>query len=139
MNRPLSEIGAENLENPKEIWQRHTQAVYDIVDTLRERHPEVQFEACASGCGSADLGALSHFDMCWTSDNTDPLTALKSRTASACFTRLNVCAPGLRTLTGITARLLRISASTFQCRARFPSAPIFCYSAIRSLKIRLLH
>ena len=77
MNRPFSEIGAENLENPKEIWQRHTQAVYDIVDILRERHPDVQFEACSSGGGRADLGALSHFDMAWTSDNTDPIDRLE--------------------------------------------------------------
>ncbi|MCD7872738.1 MAG: alpha-galactosidase, partial [Clostridiales bacterium] len=76
MNRPFSEIGADNLENPKELWYRHTQAVYDIVDSLKQKHPDVQFEACASGGGRTDLGALSHFDMVWPSDNTDPLDRL---------------------------------------------------------------
>lgn len=76
MNRPFSEIGAENLENQKELWQRHTQAVFDIVDTLKEKHPDVQFEACASGGGRTDLGSLSHFDMVWPSDNTDPVDRL---------------------------------------------------------------
>ena len=71
MNRPFSETGAENLNCPKMLYYLHTKAVYDIVDRLKEKHCDVQFEACASGGGRADLGALSHFDQCWTSDNTD--------------------------------------------------------------------
>ncbi|MGN1421640.1 MAG: alpha-galactosidase [Eubacterium sp.] len=71
MNRPFSETGAENLENPKMLYYLHTKAVYSIVDTLKERHPDVAFESCASGGGRCDLGALSHYDQAWTSDNTD--------------------------------------------------------------------
>lgn len=71
MNRPFSETGAENLENPKMLWYLHTKAVYDIVDSLKHKHPDVAFESCASGGGRSDLGALSHFDQVWTSDNTD--------------------------------------------------------------------
>ena len=71
MNRPFSETGAENLNCPKMLYYLHTEAVYNIVDRLKEKHCDVQFEACASGGGRADLGALSHFDQCWTSDNTD--------------------------------------------------------------------
>lgn len=73
MNRPFSEVGAENLDDPKMYSYLHTMAVYDIVDRLKEKHPEVQIEACASGGGRAELGALSHFDMVWTSDNTDAI------------------------------------------------------------------
>lgn len=76
MNRPFSEIGAENLENQKELWYRHTQAVYSIADRLKEKYPYLQLEACASGGGRADYGAMSHFDMVWTSDNTDPVDRL---------------------------------------------------------------
>lgn len=76
MNRPLSEIGAENLENQQEIWYRHTMAVYDIVDKLKEKYPYLQIEACSSGGGRAELGAMEHFDMIWTSDNTDPVARL---------------------------------------------------------------
>ena len=77
MNRPFSEAGAENLKNPRELWYRHTKAVFKIVDELRKKHPDVQFEACASGGGRTDLGSLSHFDMVWPSDNTDPLDRLE--------------------------------------------------------------
>lgn len=76
MNRPFSEIGAENLENGRELWLRHTEAVYRIADRLKQKHPYLQLEACSSGGGRADLGALGHFDMVWTSDNTDPVDRL---------------------------------------------------------------
>ena len=73
MNRPLSETGAENLECPQELWYRHNQAVYDIVDRLKEKHPDVAIESCSSGGGRSDYGALLHFDQVWTSDNTDSI------------------------------------------------------------------
>ena len=77
-NRPISEPGWPDapLARQREIWVRHVQALYDIVDRLRHNHPQVLFEACASGGGRADLGALSHFDHVWTSDNTDPFDRL---------------------------------------------------------------
>lgn len=71
MNRPFSQTGAENLENPQMYSYLHTVAVYGIVDRLKARHPHVQFESCASGGGRCDLGAISHYDQVWTSDNTD--------------------------------------------------------------------
>lgn len=73
MNRPFSQVGAENLADPKMYSYLHTMAVYRIVDELRRRHPAVQFESCASGGGRCDLGAISHFDQVWTSDNTDAI------------------------------------------------------------------
>ncbi len=73
MNRAISEGGADNLAHPKEHWYRFTQAFYSIVDRLREKHPDVQFESCSSGGGRSDWGALKHFDMVWTSDNTDAI------------------------------------------------------------------
>lgn len=71
MNRPFSEVGAENLDCQQMLWYLHTKAVYDIVDKLKELHPDVAFESCASGGGRADYGALMHYDQVWTSDNTD--------------------------------------------------------------------
>lgn len=76
MNRPFSEIGASNLENQRELWVRHTMAVYEVADRLKAKYPYLQLEACASGGGRGDFGALNHFDMVWTSDNTDPLDRL---------------------------------------------------------------
>jgi alpha-galactosidase len=43
---------------------------------LRALHPEVEWEACASGGGRVDYGAMPYFDEFWPSDNTDPLDRL---------------------------------------------------------------
>ena len=77
MNRAYSETGGQNLENSQELWYRHIKAVYEIADKLKAKHPDLQIECCASGGGRVDFGSLSHFDMVWTSDNTDPLDRLE--------------------------------------------------------------
>ena len=65
-NRPISQTGPQ-----RDIWYKHIQTVYDIVKELKEKHPNVLFEACASGGGRIDYGILGIFDDFWTSDNTD--------------------------------------------------------------------
>lgn len=78
-NRTISEPGWPDapLERHREVYVRHVQAFYDIVERLRVRHPQVVWEVCAGGGGRADLGALAHFDQCWVSDNTDPFDRLR--------------------------------------------------------------
>ena len=65
-NRPMSQTNVE-----KDVWYKHIAAVYDIVRNLKIKHPNVLFEACASGGGRIDYGILGIFDDFWTSDNTD--------------------------------------------------------------------
>lgn len=65
-NRPISQSS-----NNKQIWHDHILAVYDIVEKVKSQYPDVIFEACASGGGRIDYGALTYFDDFWTSDNTD--------------------------------------------------------------------
>lgn len=50
-----------------------TVAVYRLLDELRERHPDLEIESCASGGGRVDLGILERTDRVWTSDSTDPI------------------------------------------------------------------
>lgn len=78
MNRALGECGCANLEKEefRSIWYRHVQGFYSIIDALRKKHPQVEFEACASGGGRVDYGCMSRFDEFWPSDNTDPLDRL---------------------------------------------------------------
>ena len=79
MNRPLSEPGWPEAprERQREVWVRHTRGVYEILERLRQRHPEVAFESCSSGGGRVDLGILRYTDQFWTSDHTDPFDRLK--------------------------------------------------------------
>lgn len=78
MNRYAAEMGSAALapDQWKEISFRNTQGIYRLVRELRSRHPEVEFEACASGGGRVDFGAMRYFDEYWPSDNTDPLDRL---------------------------------------------------------------
>lgn len=50
-----------------------TIAVLRLVDELRRRHPEVEFESCASGGGRIDHEILRRVERFWTSDNNDAL------------------------------------------------------------------
>ena len=65
-NRPISQTSTK-----KDIWYKHIENIYDIVRELKIKHPNVLFEACASGGGRIDYGILGIFDDFWTSDNTD--------------------------------------------------------------------
>ena len=78
MNRHIMEPGWMDAPpaEQKEVWHRHTLAVYDILDRLRAKHPRVLWESCSGGGGRADLGILRRTDQIWTSDNTDPLDRL---------------------------------------------------------------
>lgn len=79
MNRNFSEPGYPSApeEGQREIWVRHVQGVYEIVDRLRKKHPDVVFQSCSGGGGRVDLGILRYFDQVWTSDNTDAFDRLK--------------------------------------------------------------
>lgn len=54
-----------------------TLAVYHLLDELRERHPRLEIESCASGGGRVDLGILARTDRVHTSDNQDPLDRVR--------------------------------------------------------------
>jgi alpha-galactosidase len=46
-------------------------AVYALMDRLRQQHPDVEWESCASGGGRIDLGILERCQRVWPSDMTD--------------------------------------------------------------------
>ena len=87
MNRYLSEAGSPTREPRqwKELHFRSTEGVYRLAEELKKRHPKVELEACASGGGRVDYGALERFDEYWPSDNTDPLDRLFIQEAYSYF------------------------------------------------------
>ncbi|MFJ9893528.1 alpha-galactosidase [Streptomyces sp. NPDC091280] len=70
-NRPLIEAGDRRTRRASVHQQ--TLAVYQLVDELRELHPGLEIESCASGGGRIDLGMMQHADRVWASDCIDPL------------------------------------------------------------------
>jgi alpha-galactosidase len=70
-NRDLNEAGHWPTGAPGVHAQ--TQAVYRLLDELRERHPGLEIESCSSGGARVDLGVLQRTDRVWTSDCIDAL------------------------------------------------------------------
>ena len=52
---------------------QQTLGTYELLGQLKQTHPQVQFESCASGGGRVDFGILPFVDRFWTSDSIDPL------------------------------------------------------------------
>ncbi len=77
MNRGISEPGWPAAPgDQRELWVRYVQGVYRVWGTLRERHPNVIWQSCASGGGRADFGILRLADQVWVSDNTEATARL---------------------------------------------------------------
>jgi alpha-galactosidase len=68
-NRDLVEAGHEG----RPAAHRQTLAVYRLLDALRDAHPGVEIESCASGGARVDLGILDRSDRVWASDSNDAL------------------------------------------------------------------
>lgn len=50
-----------------------TLAIYRLFDELKQRHPQLEIESCASGGARIDLGMAQHADRFWASDCNDAL------------------------------------------------------------------
>jgi alpha-galactosidase len=71
-NRDITDAGS-GLRAGAPAAHAQAQAVYDLLDALRGRHPGVEWESCAGGGGRVDLGILERVERIWTSDMTDAL------------------------------------------------------------------
>ncbi|MFI5881389.1 alpha-galactosidase [Streptomyces sp. NPDC051554] len=49
------------------------EALYRLLDAVKQRHPGLEIESCASGGGRVDLGVLDRTDRVWPSDCNDPV------------------------------------------------------------------
>lgn len=56
---------------------RIVRGVYELIDRLRERHPGVDIETCASGGARIDFEILKRTVRVWPSDSTDPVDRLR--------------------------------------------------------------
>ncbi|MFJ5216735.1 alpha-galactosidase [Streptomyces sp. NPDC088354] len=65
----------EAVHGPGDRPAGHAQvvALYRLLDALKERHPALEIESCASGGGRVDLGILARTDRVWASDCNDPV------------------------------------------------------------------
>ena len=57
--------------SPGEGLRRHVIGLYELLDTVREQHPEVIIESCSSGGMRMDYGILTRADMSSITDQED--------------------------------------------------------------------
>ncbi|WP_186670806.1 alpha-galactosidase [Sporosarcina sp. BP05] len=79
MNRSMTEIGSALLpaDRQRETAHRYMLGLYNVIETITSRFPEILFESCSGGGGRFDPGMLYYMPQTWTSDNTDAISRLK--------------------------------------------------------------
>lgn len=79
MNRHMTEIGSLALppERQRETAHRYMLGLYQVLEKITSRFPDVLFESCSGGGGRFDPGMLYYMPQVWTSDNTDAVSRLK--------------------------------------------------------------
>ncbi|WP_294081742.1 alpha-galactosidase [Proteiniphilum sp. UBA5384] len=72
-NRHVASVGSAFLPADKQshFWINYTQGLYSVYERIRAKYPDVLIQACSSGGGRVDYGAMKYNQEVWTSDNTD--------------------------------------------------------------------
>ena len=70
-----------DLPNDGAFCHRYILGLYELMERIVKRFPEVLFENCASGGGRNDLGMFSYFPQGWVSDDTDSFERSKMQMA----------------------------------------------------------
>ena len=75
MNRLFSEIGSLELEPEQfcEIPHRYVLNLYDILEEITTKFPDLLIEGCAGGGGRYDAGMLYYVPQFWCSDDSDAI------------------------------------------------------------------
>jgi len=79
MNRGVDNVYSNVLPREKqgEVFHRYILGVYDMMEQLVSRYPDLLFETCSGGGGRFDAGMLYYSPQIWVSDNTDAVDRLK--------------------------------------------------------------
>ena len=74
-NRTVANVGSGYLPKDRQanFWYDYARGLYSVYARIRERHPHLQMQVCASGGGRVDYGALAYHNEFWTSDNTSAI------------------------------------------------------------------
>jgi alpha-galactosidase len=72
-NRDLIDVSHAVAGGGRPAVHGQTRALYRLLDELRELHPGVEIESCASGGARIDAEILQRTERVWTSDCNDPV------------------------------------------------------------------
>ncbi len=78
LNRSLSDLYSAVLpgERQGEIMHRYVLGLYDMLEKLIMRYPDMLIEGCSGGGGRFDAGMLYYTPQIWCSDDTDAIERL---------------------------------------------------------------
>ena len=79
MNRNMSEVASTVLSanRQRETYHRYMLGLYEVLEEITNRFPNILFESCSGGGGRFDAGMLYYMPQVWTSDDTDAIERLK--------------------------------------------------------------
>lgn len=70
-NRHVENPGSSALDEQSSFWVNYVRGFYSVLERIRAKYPDVMIQACASGGGRVEYGALKYFNEVWTSDDTE--------------------------------------------------------------------
>ena len=78
MNRSICDLFSHNLDavHGGELYHRYVLGLYELLENLLERFPDLLLEGCSGGGGRFDAGMLYYSPQIWCSDNTDAVNRL---------------------------------------------------------------
>lgn len=79
MNRSMADVYAGNLTYD------YVLGVYDFMERLTSRYPDLLLEGCSGGGGRFDAGMLYYSPQIWCSDNTDAINRTKIQYGTSFF------------------------------------------------------
>jgi alpha-galactosidase len=77
MNRSLCDCFSRNTEDQGRIMHDYVLGLYDFLERLVTRYPNLLLEGCSGGGGRFDAGMLYYTPQIWCSDNTDAIDRIK--------------------------------------------------------------
>lgn len=73
LNRSLSDCYSHGTKDQGRVMHDYVLGLYDFLERLLQRYPDLLLEGCSGGGGRFDAGMLYYSPQIWCSDNTDAL------------------------------------------------------------------
>lgn len=84
MNRSISDVYSHvNVRGT--VLHNYVVGVYDFLEQMIQRYPELLIEGCSGGGGRFDIGMLYYTPQIWCSDNTDAIDRTKIQYGTSFF------------------------------------------------------
>ena len=77
LNRSLSDLYSCNTKDQGRVAYDYVLGLYDFLERLMKRYPDILLEGCSGGGGRFDAGMLYYTPQIWCSDNTDAIDRVR--------------------------------------------------------------